>query len=78
MTIFLFFIFAIVIFGIMFILSVINGVTSLLSGKPNTSSNYRSHTRTQEYDPYKNTSKAYKKIFSKEEGEYVKYEEIKE
>ncbi|GHV17299.1 hypothetical protein FACS1894169_12280 [Bacteroidia bacterium] len=62
----------------MFILSVINGVTSLLFGKPNTSSNYRGRTRTQEYDPYKNTSKVYKKIFSKEEGEYVKYEEIKE
>ncbi|MDR1707246.1 DUF4834 family protein [Dysgonomonas sp.] len=78
MTIFLFFIFAITIFGIMLVLSVINGITSFLFGKSNTSSNYRSHGRKQEYNSPENTSKAYKKIFSKDEGEYVKYEEIKE
>jgi hypothetical protein len=62
----------------MFILSVINGITSLLFGKPNTSSNNSGRAGTQEYDSYRDTSKAHKKIFSKEESEYVKYEEIKE
>ena len=79
MTIFLFFIFAIVIFGIMLVLSVINGVTSFLFGKSNTSSsNNRSNYRTQEQNSDMDTNKAYRKIFSKEEGEYVKYEEIKD
>ncbi len=78
MTIFLFFIFAITIFGIMLVLSVINGITSFLFGKSNTSSNYRSHAGRQEDNSRGNTNKAYKKIFSKDEGEYVKYEEIKD
>lgn len=78
MTIFLFFILAIAIFGIMLVLSVINGITSFLFGKSNTSSSYRSHAGRQESNSQGNTSKAYKKIFSKEEGEYVKYEEIKD
>ncbi|MFV0535977.1 MAG: DUF4834 family protein [Dysgonomonas sp.] len=79
MTILLFLIFAIAIFGIMLVLSVINGITSFLFGKSNnTSSNYRSHTQRQEYNSHENTNKSYKKIFSKEEGEYVKYDEIKD
>ena len=78
MTVFLFFIFAIAIFGIMLVLSVINGITSFLFGKPNTSSNYRSYSEKRESDPHRGASKVYKKIFSKEEGEYVKYEEIRD
>ena len=62
----------------MLVLSVINGITSFLFGKSNTSSNYRSHAGRQEDNSRGNTNKAYKKIFSKEEGEYVKYEEIKD
>lgn len=63
----------------MLVLSVINGITSFLFGKSNnTSSNYRNQDRRQEYNSNENTNKAYKKIFSKEEGEYVKYEEVKD
>lgn len=75
----LFLILATAIFGIMFILTVINRITSFLFSKPNnTYSNYGNRAKSQNRESYSDMNKAYKKIFSKEEGEYVKFEEIKE
>lgn len=74
MTLILFFMFAILIFGIMLVLSVVKGVSSLIFGKPSYTNGNKSSQKQQQY----NTSKAHKKIFSRDEGEYISYEEIKE
>lgn len=83
MTFILFLIFAIVIFGIMLILSVVRGISSLIFGRP--SSSY-SGSRQQSKDGFSggsdrsqhNGSAKTHKVFSKDEGEYVKYEEIRD
>lgn len=78
MTLILFVIFAIAIFGVMIILSAVRGVASFLCGKSNTYSGYgnMNGSRKNQYNDYSN--RTYKKVFSKDEGEYVKFEEIKE
>ncbi|WP_296939526.1 DUF4834 family protein [uncultured Dysgonomonas sp.] len=85
MTFLLFLIFAIIIFGVMVLLSVVRGVSSFIFGKPSTShSGYTSNNRytsnnTSSSGRSEHTSSgSNKKIFSKDEGEYVKYEEIKD
>lgn len=80
MTFILFLLFAIVIFGIMFIFSIIRGVGSFIFGRSSTQSeNYSSYNETySDTSPNRDTSNSGKKIFSKDEGEYVKYEEIKD
>lgn len=74
MTLILFFIFAILIFGIMLVLSVARGISSFIGGKPSYSTNRDSSSQKQQ----QYTSKTQKKIFSRDEGEYISYEEIKE
>lgn len=85
MTFLLFLIFAIIIFGVMVLLSVVRGVSSFIFGKPSTS--HSGYTSNNRYTSNNNTSSSgqsdyssasNKKIFSKDEGEYVKYEEIKD
>lgn len=69
----------------MVLLSVVRGVSSFIFGKPSTShSGYTSNNRytsnnTSSSERSEHTSSgSNKKIFSKDEGEYVKYEEIKD
>lgn len=77
MTFLLFLIFAIIIFGVMVLLSVVRGVSSFIFGKPSTS--HSGYTSNNRYTSNNNASSgSNKKIFSKDEGEYVKYEEIKD
>ena len=75
MSLLIFFILAIFIFGVTLILSLVRGISSLIFGRSSNYAKSNSYTsREQQYD----TSQSSKKIFSKEEGEYVSYEEIKE
>ncbi|WP_029904724.1 DUF4834 family protein [Prevotella sp. 10(H)] len=78
MTFLLFLIFAIVIFGIMFLLSIVRGVSSFIFGKPSSSQGYTSNHASSAGKTAYNNQKSHRKVFSKEEGEYVKYEEIKD
>lgn len=79
MTLILFIIFAIAIFGVMIILSLVKGIASFLFGRPNTSSNNRNYSQRNDYYSQNNYSgNDNKKVFSKDEGEYVKFEEIKD
>ena len=81
---FLFFlILSVVVFGIVLILSLLRGVSSLFFGRPASSayssqrgntSGYRESSSHNDY----HSSKPKKKVFSKDEGEYVHYEEIKD
>lgn len=80
MTFILFLLFAIVIFGIMFVFSLIRGIGSFIFGKSSSQTRgYSTYNKT-----YSDTSSNYassspdKKVFSKNEGEYVKYEEVKD
>lgn len=83
MTLIFFIILAIAIFGVMLVSSLIRGVTSFIFGKPSSStfSGYHqpngSHTNSNG-SQYNNTKEHHRKVFSKDEGEYVKFEEIKE
>lgn len=79
MTLILFIIFAVVIFGIVILFSIINGISSLFR-KPAFDRNERRTNYTSSSD-HTNTSRdnhPHKKVFSKDEGEYVSYEEIKD
>ncbi|MFC4674287.1 DUF4834 family protein [Dysgonomonas termitidis] len=82
MTFLLFLIFAIIIFGVMVLLSIVRGVSSFIFGKPSTS--HSGYTSNNRYTSGNTSSSgradtaSNKKIFSKDEGEYVKYEEIKD
>lgn len=81
MTFILFLIFAIIIFGVMLVLSFVKGISSLLFRKPsytNGNKYYEDANQNQQYEDSSYSSKSQKKIFSKNEGEYVSYEEIKE
>lgn len=80
MTFILFLLFAIVIFGVMLVISFVKGVSSFLFGKPfySASNRYDSSNRNQQNEDSSYSSKMQRKIFSKDEGEYVSYEEIKE
>ena len=68
------------VFGMMIITSLLRGVSSFLFGKNSASSrsqtNYQKQAKTNS-DHQTSPSKT-KKLFSKDEGEYVTYEEIKE
>jgi len=81
MTLIIFIIFTVIILGVMFLLAVVRGVSSFVFGKPsyttgNKSTNYYNSTTGRE--EHYNASKSHKKVFAKDEGEYVSYEEIKE
>lgn len=80
MGFFLFLILAIVIFGIMIVLTIIKGVGTLIFGKPSSShSGYKANDNyTTQGKEYNDPSSPRQKVFSKDEGEYVKYEEIKD
>lgn len=80
MGFFLFLILAIVIFGVMMILSLIKGVGSFIFGKPSSSSfsGYRANNSYAGTEQEHHASKNRQKVFSKDEGEYVKFEEIKD
>lgn len=83
MTLILFLIFAIIIFGVMLVLSFVKGISSLLFGKSSYSNGnkyYEASNQSRQYEDstYSSTSTSQKKVFSKHEGEYVPYEEIKE
>lgn len=84
MTFIFFLIFAIVIFGIMLILSLLRGLSSFIFGKPTSSFSGSGYRATSDFSGGRNkeqhngTAKTHHKVFSKDEGEYVKYEEIKE
>ncbi|MBD8389736.1 DUF4834 family protein [Dysgonomonas sp. BGC7] len=80
MSLIFFIIFAVMILGVMMLLSVIKGVASLIFRRPSSSYNaasgnqYRSSTSRGD----SNSAGESKKVFSKNEGEYVSYEEIKD
>lgn len=75
MSFLIFFIVAIFIFGVTLILSLVRGISSLIFGRSSGYAKSNDYTaKGKQYD----TSQSSKKIFSKEEGEYVSYEEIKE
>jgi hypothetical protein len=81
MTLILCLIFAILIFGVMLLLSIVRGVSSFIFGKSSaysgSSSGHGSSSRkSSAYNPF--GGQETKKVFSKDEGEYVSYEEIKE
>ncbi|MDR2951443.1 MAG: DUF4834 family protein [Prevotella sp.] len=84
MTFIFFLIFAIVIFGIMLILTLVRGISSFIFGKPSSSFSGSGYQTTsgfsggREKSQHNGTAKTHHKVFSKDEGEYVKYEEIKE
>ncbi|MDU1890036.1 MAG: DUF4834 family protein [Dysgonomonas sp.] len=80
MTLIFFIIFSIIVFGLLFLFSIINGITSLFR-KPSFSGNGRSSNYTSSSEHANANSKSnypHRKIFSKDEGEYVNYEEIKD
>ena len=69
-----------VVFGVaMFLFSIIRGVGQLIFGRPNSSTN-NSGSRQTNYNnnSTQHTQSVQKKIFGKDEGEYVKYEEVKD
>lgn len=81
MTFILFLIFAIVVFGVMLVLSFVKGVSSLLFGKSSYSAGNRYGSANQKQWDHRSeshTPESSDKVFSKDEGEYVSYEEIKE
>lgn len=82
MTFILFLIFAIVVFGVMLVLSFIKGMSNLLFGKSSYSAGNNRYESTNQKQWYhkseSHTSEPNEKVFSKDEGEYVSYEEIKE
>lgn len=62
----------------MLILSILRGVGQLIFGKPdntNTQQNKKSYYNAKSRTGYRE-EKDSKKIFAKDEGEYIKYEEI--
>lgn len=81
MTLIFFIIFAIAIFGVMLVLTLLKGIASLLFGRSNTSSNNKNNRYSQKNNYYSQNSHSgddNQKVFSKDEGEYVKFEEIKD
>jgi len=83
MTLIFFIIFAIAIFGVMMVFSLIRGVTSFIFGKPSSpfsgyNQSNNSYTESNRNQHNSATKTHHRKVFSKDEGEYVKFEEIKE
>lgn len=81
MTFIFFLLCAIFIFGIMLIFSFVRGVSSFIFGKPSSSAGYQYNNdsyRESRRSQHNNSAKSNQKIFSKDEGEYVKFEEVKE
>ncbi|MBK5719486.1 DUF4834 family protein [Dysgonomonas sp. Marseille-P4677] len=82
MTFILFLLFAIVIFGVMLVLSLVRGIGSFIFGRSSSTQDrsYSSYKKTYSDSSSSHNTSSYsgKKIFSKDEGVYVKYEEIKE
>lgn len=76
MTLILFILFSLVIFGIVLISSLVRGIGSFIFGSRSTTQrNYSSYSDRSSNHYTDHTSK---KVFLKDEGEYVKYEEIKD
>lgn len=75
MSFILFFIFAVFILVLTLILSLVRGVSSLFFGRSSHSAKAR---QSSGYEHDSSKTKSPQKMFSKEEGEYVSYEEIKE
>ncbi|NDV79582.1 DUF4834 family protein [Dysgonomonas sp. 511] len=84
MTFLFFILFSVFAFGIIMLLSIVRGVSSFIFGKQtayNTSSGNngsRKQNTSSSYSDSSQSSEKPAKVFSKEEGEYVSYEEIKE
>lgn len=73
-----FLIFAVIIFVIMFLLSIIRGVGSFIFGRPSSSYSHQQGGRSPRDESDYDSSKSVKKIFRDNEGEYVKFEEVKD
>lgn len=74
----LFILLSIVIFGFIFIFSLIKGISTLLFGKSNGVFYQNQYQDTNTGNNHANGKQHSKKIFSKDEGEYIGYEEIKD
>ena len=77
----IFFLFVIFIIGISVIVFLVKVVSSFIFGKPFSSMENSSEGRYTSWGRQQHNSeniKSHKKIFPKNEGEYVKYEEIKD
>ena len=70
----LFFIFLVMIVGF----GIIRTIFKLFFGRNQRSTMYQNRQAQQEQKQWQNTEKKKEKLFSKEEGEYVDFEEIKE
>ena len=78
---FLFFLILSLVFGVILVLSILSKIASFVVGKPSGGTTYSSHKGnsyrdTSSHNDY-HSSKDHKKVFSKDEGEYVTFEEIK-
>lgn len=71
----LFFILLIFLFVFVLIFSMLRGVVSFFLGKGKKQQHFNNNDRRHS-QPYANDSEDSKKVFSPDEGEYVKYEEI--
>ena len=65
------------VFGVMIISSLLRGVSSFFFGKQQSASHSQTSKQTQNNSSHQSASKS-KKLFDKNEGEYVTYEEIEE
>lgn len=75
---FKFILFAIIIFVVLSIFSIFRFVLKIFFGKPfSAARNYTNHKR-QESSSESETRQSNAKVFAKDEGEYVDYEEIKD
>ncbi len=77
MTFIFFLIFSVVIFGVMLLLSFVRGIGSMFGRSPSFGGFSSNHNTSSDRSGY-NTSKSNKKVFSKDEGEYIKYEEVED
>lgn len=81
MSLILFFVFSILLLGLVFIITIIKGIASFLFGRSNSSTGRGgSHSYDRGYTQKgdSNSDSESKKIFSKDEGEYVSFEEVKD
>lgn len=78
MTLILFILCAILIFGVMILMSVAKGVASIFCKPSSSSGSGFGNNRTSNNNNTYNSSNTTKKVFSKDEGEYVSYEEVKD
>lgn len=74
---FLLVIFLVLLVSVMLLISLFKGITSFIFGKSYSSPNFGTGSRETK-NSGDSSFQTHKKVFSKEEGEYVKYEEIQE